>query len=61
MRRIAWTLLLLFAFSIPWEYSLDLGPPFGNIARVAGLFCWLPQFLQFCRLEAFADPDHCNG
>jgi O-antigen ligase len=38
MRRIAWALLLLFAFSIPWEYSLDLGPPFGNIARVAGLF-----------------------
>jgi hypothetical protein len=37
MRRIAWTLLLLFGFSIPWEYSLDLGPPFGNIARVAGL------------------------
>jgi O-antigen ligase len=37
MRRIAWGLLLLFAFVIPWEYSLDLGDPVGNIARVTGL------------------------
>jgi O-antigen ligase len=37
MRRIVWVLLLLFAFSVPWEYSLDLGAPFGNIARIVGL------------------------
>ena len=37
MRRIAWILLLAFVFAIPWEYSLDLGAPFGNIARIAGL------------------------
>jgi O-antigen ligase len=37
MRRIARGLLLLFAFSIPWEYSLDLGEPVGNIARVVGV------------------------
>ena len=37
MRRIAWFLLLLFVFAVPWEYSLDLGAPLGNIARVAGL------------------------
>ena len=37
MRRIAWCLLLLFIFAIPWEYSLDLGAPLGNIARVVGL------------------------
>jgi len=24
-------------FAIPWEYSLDLGEPLGNIARIAGL------------------------
>ena len=29
--------LLLFAFAIPWEYSLDLGEPLGNIARIARL------------------------
>jgi O-antigen ligase len=37
MRRVAWVLLLGFAFAIPWEYSLDIGEPFGNIARVAGV------------------------
>jgi O-antigen ligase len=37
MRKIAWVLLLLFVFAIPWEYSLDLGEPLGNIARIVGL------------------------
>ena len=37
MRRVAFGLLLVFAFAIPWEYSLDLGEPLGNIARVLGL------------------------
>ena len=49
MRRIVWVLLLLFAFSIPWEYSLDLGAPFGNIARMSGLILLLvaaPAALQ---------------
>ena len=41
MRRIAWLLLLLFAFTIPWEYSLELGEPLGNIARVVGLLVLL--------------------
>jgi O-antigen ligase len=49
MRRIAWLLLLLFAFTIPWEYSLDLGDPLGNIARIVGLLLLLvaiPAVLQ---------------
>jgi hypothetical protein len=37
MRRVTWGLLLIFVFAIPWEYSLELGPPLGNIARVVGL------------------------
>ncbi|HWE83916.1 MAG TPA: O-antigen ligase family protein [Terracidiphilus sp.] len=37
MRRLAWALMLGLAFAIPWEYSLDLGPPLGNIARILGL------------------------
>src|SRR5579863_6962347 len=37
MRRAAWVLLLGFAFAVPWEYSLDIGEPLGNIARIAGL------------------------
>ena len=54
MRRIAWVLLLLFAFAIPWEYSLELGEPLGNIARVAGLLLLLvaiPAVLQSGRLR----------
>ncbi len=49
MRRVAWFLLLLFAFAIPWEYSLDLGEPLGNVARIAGLLVLLaavPAVLQ---------------
>jgi O-antigen ligase len=41
VRRVVWTLLLLFAFAIPWEYSLDLGEPIGNIARIAGVALFL--------------------
>jgi hypothetical protein len=54
MRRIAWGLLLLFAFAIPWEYSLDLGEPLGNIARITGLLLVLvavPAVLQAGRLR----------
>jgi O-antigen ligase len=54
MRRIAWGLLLLFSFTIPWEYSLDLGEPLGNIARIVGLLLLLvaiPAILQARRLR----------
>jgi O-antigen ligase len=37
MRQLVRILLVLFAFAVPWEYSLDLGPPVGNVARVLGL------------------------
>jgi hypothetical protein len=54
MRRTTWLLLLLFAFAIPWEYSLDLGEPLGNIARIVGLLLLLvaiPAVLQSGRLR----------
>jgi O-antigen ligase len=54
MRRIAWVLLLIFAFAIPWEYSLELGDPLGNIARIVGLLLLLvaiPAVLQTGRLR----------
>lgn len=54
MRRMAWALLVLFTFAVPWEYSLDLGEPFGNVARVAGLLLLLlavPAVLQAGRLR----------
>jgi hypothetical protein len=37
MERLMVGLLTLFAFAVPWEYSLDLGEPFGNVARILGL------------------------
>jgi len=54
VRGIARALLLLFAFTIPWEYSLDLGEPLGNVARVMGLLLLLvavPAVLQTGRLR----------
>lgn len=49
MRRVAWALLVLFTFAVPWEYALDFGEPVGNIARVAGvllLVVMVPAGLQ---------------
>jgi len=37
MRRLARLLLAVYVLTIPWEYSLDLGAPWGNVARVVGL------------------------
>ena len=54
MRTAAWFLLVVFVFSIPWEYSLDLGEPLGNIARVAGvvlLLVAIPCALQDGRIR----------
>ncbi len=53
MRRIAWALLLLFTFSIPWEYSLDLGAPFGNIARLVGLILLIAAVPAILQAEGF--------
>jgi O-antigen ligase len=55
MRKVAWALLLVFAFTIPWEFSLDLGEPLGNVARIAGLLLLLaaiPAVFQGGRLRA---------
>jgi O-antigen ligase len=54
LRKIAWRLLVLFAFAIPWEYSLDLGEPVGNIARAVGvvvLLAAIPAVFQAGRLR----------
>lgn len=37
MRRLAWFLLLVFSFTVPWEYSLNLGSSLGSVARFTGL------------------------
>jgi O-antigen ligase len=45
MRRVAWGLLLTFVFTIPWEYSLNLGQPLGHVARIAGILALLAAIL----------------
>jgi len=37
MRAVARALLLVFVFAVPWEYSLDFGAPWGNVARLTGV------------------------
>ena len=54
MRRLAWVLLILFTFAIPWEFSLDIGEPYGNVARVIGillLMVAIPAVLHAGRLR----------
>ncbi|HUV68539.1 MAG TPA: O-antigen ligase family protein [Terracidiphilus sp.] len=54
MRKASWGLLLVFVFAIPWEYSLDLGEPLGNVARLAGLALLvvvIPAVLQAGRVR----------
>jgi O-antigen ligase len=53
MRKAAWVLLVLFVFSIPWEYSLDFGAPWGNIARVLGLAMLLIAMLTALKEGGF--------
>lgn len=56
MRQFAWGLLLLFVFNIPWEYSLDLEPPFGNVARITGLVLLLAAVLAVLSLGHMRKP-----
>src|SRR5579863_4332722 len=56
MRRVAWGLLLVFVFTIPWEYSLDLGAPFGNIARITGLLLLIAAVLAVLQARRFSRP-----
>ena len=56
MRKIAWVLLLVFAFTIPWEYSLDLGEPLGNVARIAGLLVLLAAIPPSCQAGRMRTP-----
>ena len=57
MRRTAWILLLVLAFAIPWEYSLDLGEPLGNVARIAGLLVLLAAVPAICQAGRIRTPN----
>src|SRR5579863_2968087 len=54
MRRIARSILIVFAFAVPWEFSLELGEPLGPVARIAGallLLAAIPAILQTGRMR----------
>ena len=58
MRKTVRTVLLLYVFAIPWEYSLDLGDPFGNVARILGLVLLLvaiPATIQAGGIRTLAE------
>jgi O-antigen ligase len=55
MRRLAWLLLLAFSFTVPWEYSLNLGGSLGSVARFTGLLLLavaLPAMLLTGRMRS---------
>lgn len=53
MRRTAWALLLLFVFTLPWEYSADFGPPWGNASRLVGLLMLAVMALAALQAKRF--------
>jgi len=57
MRSVTRALLLGLAFVIPWEYSLDLGEPYGNIARVVGVAVLLVTVLAVVRAGHLRAPE----
>ena len=56
MRRIAWVLLLLFAFAIPGSTRSTWASRSGNVARIAGFCCCWPPFRRFCRPARMRTP-----
>ncbi len=61
MRRLAWGLLIAFAFAVPWEYSLDLGAPWGNVARILGLALLLATVPAVLENGGFRRPGPMQG
>src|SRR4051812_32018877 len=56
MRSFTRAMLLGLAFAIPWEYSLDLGPPYGNIARILSVALLLAAALGVVRTGIVRSP-----
>ena len=56
MEKLARAVLVVYVFTIPWEYSLDLGAPLGNIARICGLFLLLAVAASLVARGSFRRP-----
>jgi O-antigen ligase len=54
LRRLVQFLLVVFTFAVPWELALDLGEPWGPVARIAGILLLLaaiPAVFQAKRIR----------
>jgi O-antigen ligase len=54
LRRLAQFLLVVFTFAVPWELAMDLGEPWGPVARIAGILLLLaaiPAVLRAGRIR----------
>ncbi|HUH63495.1 MAG TPA: O-antigen ligase family protein [Terracidiphilus sp.] len=56
LRRLARFLLVVFTFAVPWELALDLGEPWGPVARVAGIVLLLAAIPAVLRAKAIRAP-----
>lgn len=56
MRAVARALLLVFVFAVPWEYSLDFGAPWGNVARLTGVLLLLVSVPAILRAGRMSTP-----
>ena len=61
MRRVTWILLLVLAFAIPWEYSLDLGDGWGNVARIFCLMTCAAAFVAVLQAGKLRTPGPLLG
>jgi O-antigen ligase len=56
MRGLTMTILILFAFAVPWEYTLDLGEPLGNVARILGVLALLTAIPALIQARSWRRP-----
>ncbi len=59
MHKVAFLLLWVYVFTLPWDYILQFGDPIGSASRVAGLLAvagciaWVGSSWRIRRLHAF--------
>lgn len=56
MRRLTQFLLVVFTFAVPWELAMDLGEPWGPVARIAGILLLLASIPAVLRAGGMRAP-----
>ena len=60
MHRVAWLLLILYSFSLPWEHSMDFGEPWGDVARLLALPLLLAGVVMIWQQKSLTRPDRVS-